>query len=90
MADPLWDMVLACMKCNIAKSDRLPDRNFLDRLVERNIERGYKGNPVFSGSPIESGQEYRLYEAAISVEWPGFWRPEIVYQLKQSVMRAGE
>jgi hypothetical protein len=80
LADPLWDLVLACMKCNLAKSDRLPDRPFLDRLVERNIVRSAKGSQVFSRSPsIESGQEYRLYEAAIGVEWPGFWKPESVH-----------
>jgi hypothetical protein len=77
LADPLWDMVLACMRCNLAKSDRLPDKPFIDRLVERNIIRSRGYGAVFSGSPsIESGQEYRLYEAAISVEWPAFWGPE--------------
>lgn len=76
LADPLWDLVLACMECNLAKSDRLPERVFMDRLVEWNIVRSHRHSAVFSASPsIESGQEYRLYEAAISVEWPGFWCP---------------
>jgi hypothetical protein len=76
LADPLWDMVLACMKCNLAKSDRLPDEPFISRLVERNIVRQKSHSSIFSGSPsIESGQEYRLYQAAISVEWPAFWDP---------------
>ena len=76
LADPLWDLVLACMECNLAKSDRLPERQFMDRLVERNIARSHRHSSVFSASPsIESGHEYRLYDAAISVEWPGFWGP---------------
>jgi hypothetical protein len=76
LADPLWDLVLACMQCNIAKSDRLPERRFIDRLVERNVIRSHHHSSIFSASPsIQSGHEYRLYEAAIGVEWPGFWKP---------------
>ena len=79
LADPLWDLVLACMECNLAKSDRLPERQFMDRLVERNVLRSHRHSAIFSASPsIESGQEYRLYEAAISVEWPGFRGPQFV------------
>ena len=78
LADPLWDLVLACLACNLAKSDRLPERKFIDRLVERNVMRSRRHSPVFSASPsIESGHEYRLYEAAISVEWPGYWGPVV-------------
>jgi len=70
------DLVLACMDCNLAKSDRLPERHFMDRLVERNLIRSHRHSAIFSASPsIESGQEYRLFDAAISVEWPGGWRP---------------
>lgn len=80
LADPLWDLVLACMDCNLAKSDRLPERHFMDRLVERNVLRSHRHSAIFSASPsIESGQEYRLYEAAISVEWPGYWVPASTY-----------
>ncbi len=76
LADPLWDLVLACMECNLAKSDRLPERQFMDQLVKRNILRNHRHSSIFSASPgIESGHEYRLYEAAISVEWPGYWGP---------------
>lgn len=80
LADPLWDLVLACMQCNLAKSDRLPERWFMDRLVERNLVRSHRRSSIFSASPsIESGHEYRLYDAAIGVEWPRFWKPEPTY-----------
>ncbi len=76
LADPLWDLVLACAECNLAKSDLLPQKHFMDRLVQRNVLRSRRHSTVFSASPgIESGQEYGLYEAAMSVEWPGFWGP---------------
>lgn len=34
--DPLWDLVLACPTCNLRKSDTLPQREALGRLIERN------------------------------------------------------
>lgn len=34
--DNLWNLVLACPTCNRRKNDRLPDRQFLANIVERN------------------------------------------------------
>ena len=34
--DMLWNLVLSCPHCNRQKNDRLPDKIFLDNLVERN------------------------------------------------------
>lgn len=73
--DPLWDLVLACARCNSLKSDWLPDRAFLDKLVRRNAARAHR---KFSGrgSSLIGGEEVtRLYDAALSVEWPGAWSP---------------
>ena len=71
LEDDLWDLVLACSRCNSAKSDWLPDRAFIEKLLSRNDELRRAGISLAIGEPeIE-----RLYEAAISVEWPRSWSP---------------
>jgi len=69
LEDDLWDLVLACNACNSAKSDWLPERAFIEKLLFRNRELSRAGISLAIGEPeIE-----RLYEAAISVEWPRSW-----------------
>ena len=36
--DDPWNLVLACTKCNCKKSDSLPQKEFLDQLVRRNLK----------------------------------------------------
>lgn len=69
LEEGLWDLVLACAKCNGAKSDLLPTRDFLDKLIERNEKLSTAGISL----GISDAEIKRLYEAAISVEWPGPW-----------------
>ena len=69
LEDDLWDLVLACGKCNAGKSDWLPSDTFLRKLVLRNRALSREGISLAISEPeIE-----RLYQAAISVEWPRFW-----------------
>ena len=71
LSDPLWDLVLSCASCNLAKSDVLPDRRFLDKLAAVAVDRGKRMLPVGVGSPLISRDELdRYYSAALSVEWP--------------------
>ncbi len=75
LEDPIWDLVLSCAECNSAKSDWLPEGMFIDRLLRRNqaVLRAKvhgKASMLFGAEDIE-----RLYEAAISLEWPRFWAP---------------
>ncbi len=71
LEDDLWDLVLACNRCNSAKSDWLPDHAFIEKLLLRNRRLSRDGISLAIGEPeIE-----RLYEAAISVEWPRSWSP---------------
>ncbi|MGR3764091.1 HNH endonuclease [Rossellomorea sp. NS-SX7] len=37
-SDHIWNLVLACKKCNSSKSDKLPERGFLEEIIERNEE----------------------------------------------------
>ncbi len=69
LEDDLWDLVLACGKCNAGKSDWLPSDAFIRKLVLRNRALSREGISLAISEPeIE-----RLYQAAISVEWPRFW-----------------
>ena len=71
LEDDLWDLVLACYRCNSTKSDWLPDHAFIEKLLLRNRELSRAGISLAIGEPeIE-----RLYEVAISVEWPRSWSP---------------
>ncbi len=71
LEDDLWDLVLACSRCNSAKSDWLPDHAFIEKLLLRNRDLSRDGISLGISEPeIE-----RLYEAAISVEWPRSWSP---------------
>ena len=41
--DEIWNYVLSCDKCNLAKSDYLPPQEFLDKLIDRNTD---ESNPI--------------------------------------------
>jgi hypothetical protein len=76
LTDPLWDLVLACATCNLAKSDSLPRPEFLDRLVVTGSRRAQVTLPVGFASPIlERSEIDRYFNAALSVQWPSGWFP---------------
>lgn len=76
LADPLWDLVLSCVPCNLSKSDRLPNRRFIDKLDALNEHRLAVAPSAFRGSlPLTAGGLVQLYDAALSVEWPNSWVP---------------
>ena len=76
LADPLWNFVLSCARCNLAKSDILPDRRFLADLVRIGERRSQITLPPNFASPFLSAEEIdRFYDAALSVEWPSGWVP---------------
>ncbi|WP_026562043.1 HNH endonuclease domain-containing protein [Bacillus sp. J37] len=35
-SDQIWNLVLACNKCNSSKSDKLPTRSYLELIIDRN------------------------------------------------------
>jgi hypothetical protein len=73
--DPLWDLVLACAPCNAAKSDRLPEKSFVIKLAAANQRRTKMLSPRLVSPLIEDAMLHQLFDAAISLEWPGFWSP---------------
>jgi hypothetical protein len=76
LADPPWDLVLACSACNSSKSDTLPSRFFIDKLAIVNERRAKLVLPSAFGSPLVSiDQVGKFYDAALAVEWPSGWQP---------------
>jgi hypothetical protein len=73
--DPLWDLVLACVPCNGSKSDRLPEKSFIDKLALTNQQRTKVLAPTSISPFIDDTQLFALYDAAVSLEWPGPWVP---------------
>ncbi|WP_121661850.1 HNH endonuclease [Metabacillus litoralis] len=41
-SDQIWNLVLSCNKCNSSKSDKLPERNYLKIIIERNNDLEHK------------------------------------------------
>ncbi len=76
LADPLWDLVLACENCNLAKSDVLPHRDYLTKLTTRHVQRAKIAVPPSIASVLLPADEVeRYYDAALGVEWPAGWVP---------------
>jgi len=75
LEDPVWDLVLACSGCNNSKSDWLPQPEYIERLVERNNLRARQALSDKASMLLGAGDITRLYQAAISLEWPAFWGP---------------
>jgi len=76
LADPLWDLVLACAPCNGAKSDTLPAPEFVERLVATGARRSRISLPPgFASAFLGRDDIDRYYNAALAVEWPSGWSP---------------
>jgi hypothetical protein len=76
LADPAWDLVLTCIRCNLGKSDRLPNRRFIEQLDALNRRRLAVLPDFMRGSaPMPPSGIAQLYEAARAVEWPNAWQP---------------
>ena len=76
LADATWNLVLACDSCNIAKSDTLPERTFIEKLDRLHVARSKAIVTRATASMLLlPGEIGRYYDAALSVEWPGGWVP---------------
>jgi 5-methylcytosine-specific restriction endonuclease McrA len=75
LEDQLWDLVLCCVRCNSAKSDWLPEKRFIDKLVHRNAHLIAKSLPPGVSALADRADVIRLYDVAIATDWPRFWSP---------------
>jgi len=69
--DPMWDLVLACRKCNNAKREWLPAERFLSKLLDRNERLRLDSRHDWA----TADQVRRLFQNAVSQQWPRFWEP---------------
>ncbi len=77
LTDDYWDLVLACVSCQTAKADRLPDARFITKLVATNARRNRGILEKHHLSPIAKMDHVaQLYAAAVANEWPGPWAPK--------------
>jgi hypothetical protein len=75
LEDKLWDLVLCCKQCNAAKSDWLPDRTYIEKLIVRNTMLRRADLPDGVSALAGEDDVMQLYEVAIATDWPRFWVP---------------
>jgi 5-methylcytosine-specific restriction endonuclease McrA len=84
--DGLWNLVLACQKCNGGKSDRLPSRQLIKRLQTRNEFLINSHHPLRETLILQTGKDdtrrgrflTTSYEAARAPLGYGEWEPELL------------
>ncbi|MCH1624440.1 HNH endonuclease [Ferdinandcohnia quinoae] len=76
-ADQLWNLVISCSTCNLAKSDKLAKENYLSALIDRNNQilgmtdmRGREDMQIYTPSKLE-----QLYHFSIDNGYTDFWTP---------------
>lgn len=81
--DGVWNLVLACQKCNGSKSDKVPDKKFLDWLYARNNWLMESDRPLRETLILQTGKTdkerfnylqkvYNLAETSLII----YWSPE--------------
>ena len=64
-SDNLWNLVFISLRCNSSKSNKLPDLQYIDRLIGRNKRLG-----------IPSPDIKKVYEAALKNGFKPGWKPK--------------
>jgi hypothetical protein len=86
--DALWNLVLACESCNCSKSNSLPSKKYLRKLMERNhsilngpqtdvfhaMQHAVVTFPGNSAEIFTTGM-IRIYDNALADGFPGPWNP---------------
>ncbi|MCP8615245.1 HNH endonuclease domain-containing protein [Salirhabdus salicampi] len=77
-SDQLWNLVLSCSTCNSSKSDKLPEKNFLCTLIQRNNELLYKKEHTNVGNLMTNYKDKKvilLYDYSIKNGYDQIWSP---------------
>ncbi|EKN69296.1 hypothetical protein BABA_10551 [Neobacillus bataviensis LMG 21833] len=79
-ADQLWNLVIACSACNLSKSDKLANEQFLETVVDRNKAfisipelRKREDMQVYSSKKLKG-----LYHYSVENGFTDFWVPKIM------------
>ncbi|MBB6452569.1 5-methylcytosine-specific restriction endonuclease McrA [Salirhabdus euzebyi] len=76
-SDQIWNLVLACSKCNSSKSDKLPKREYLHIIIERNDKLNKQVKPTFN--LMENYRDKKiilLYDYSIRNGFDIIWSPK--------------
>ncbi len=77
LTDDYWNLVLACVSCQSAKADRLPEKSYITKLVATNGRRTRGILEKHRIAPVSNVDDLvHLYAAAVANEWPGPWAPK--------------
>ncbi|MCR2823315.1 HNH endonuclease domain-containing protein [Lederbergia panacisoli] len=75
-SDQIWNLVLACRTCNLSKSDKVPQRPFLDIIIDRNEQLYHM--PTESTVLMENYKDKKvilLYDYSIENGFDTLWAP---------------
>lgn len=77
-SDHIWNLVLSCNTCNSSKSDKLPERTFLEVMVDRNEELIARENDPTVTNLMTNYTDKRiilLYDYSIRNGFDEMWSP---------------
>ncbi|WP_209121145.1 HNH endonuclease [Alkalihalobacillus sp. BA299] len=77
-SDHIWNLVLSCNKCNSSKSDKLPKRNYLEYIIERNDELNDKKEDATITNLMKNYKHKKiimLYDYSIKNGFDTVWTP---------------
>ncbi|MCX2839969.1 hypothetical protein OQ279_17730, partial [Salinimicrobium sp. MT39] len=77
-SDQIWNLVLSCNKCNTSKSDKLPKRDYLEFIIERNHELNDKKEDQVVTNWMENYKSKKmimLYDYSIKNGFDTIWTP---------------
>ncbi|WP_080847755.1 HNH endonuclease [Cytobacillus gottheilii] len=77
-SDQIWNLVLSCNKCNTSKSDKLPKRDYLEFIIERNLELNDKKEDQVVTNWMENYKSKKmimLYDYSIKNGFDTIWTP---------------
>ncbi|WP_078427509.1 HNH endonuclease [Alkalihalobacterium alkalinitrilicum] len=77
-SDHIWNLVLSCNKCNSSKSDKLPKRNYLEYIIERNDDLNDKKEDANITNLMKNYKHKKiimLYDYSIKNGFDTIWTP---------------
>ncbi|MFC0560929.1 HNH endonuclease [Halalkalibacter alkalisediminis] len=77
-SDHIWNLVLSCNKCNSSKSDKLPKKDFLENIINRNEDLSDKKDDVTITKMMMNYKDKKiimLYDYSIKNGFDTIWSP---------------
>lgn len=77
-SDNIWNLVLACNRCNSSKSDKLPEKTYLDQIIERNDSLVAETSDQETGKLLTNYKPKKiimLYDYSIKNGFDTIWTP---------------